>query len=346
VPTGIRRIGARSSRTGGFDVRVNVNVAVIDTGIQHDHPDLNVSPEGRNFADGSVDGLATPWDDDNGHGTHVAGTIAALDNSIGVVGVAPGARLYAVKVLDNQGSGYTSRVIAGIDWVASTRTDLNPDNNIAVANMSLGGGSDTAMLDALDGAVAAGVVFTVAAGNSTADCRGTSPANSTSYGVITVSALADNDGRSGGLGGSTGYGADDWIATFSNNGRNEAVSVSDRVGDGVDAIAPGVSIYSTYMGGGYATMSGTSMATPHAAGVAALYVAGHPGASPGEIKLNLLESSPGWGYYTYSDGLDYIFGTLPWRAINGDYDSGYSTIRRFSYMDDYGYEPLVDAASF
>ena len=339
VPTGIRRIGADLSLAAAIDrvdQRVNVNVAVLDTGIQSNHPDLNVVG-GRNFTTRST----SRWADGHGPGTHVAGTIAAIDNGYGVVGVAPGARLYAAKVLTDQGSGQTSWIIAGIDWVTSTRTNADPSDDIAVANMSVGGGSSSAMLVALDNAVAKGVVFAVAAGNSRADCRGTSPANSTSDGVITTSALADSDGASGGLGSSTGNGSDDWIATFSNNGRNEAAN--DFFGNGVDAIAPGVNIYSTYKGGGYTTMSGTSMASPHAAGVAALFVSYFKKANNGNLpypvdtKAAVLTSSR--SYAMTGDGI--IFGMGTWRAINGDYDSGYS-----NYMDAAGYEPLINAEAF
>ncbi|MBX6316110.1 MAG: S8 family serine peptidase, partial [Isosphaeraceae bacterium] len=340
IPTGISRIGTLSSQTAninGNDDRVNVNVAVIDTGIQRDHPDLHVVG-GYNTTSRFTD----QWDDGHGHGTHVSGTIAALDNGFGVVGVAPGANLYAVKVLNDRGSGFTSWIVKGIDWVASTRTDNNTMNDIQVANMSLGGGNSPSILSALDGAVAQGVVFAVAAGNDASDCRGTSPANSTSDGVITVSALADSDGVSGGGGGDTGYGSDDYFATFSNNGRNEPTNDDPITGNGVDVIAPGVKIYSTYKGSGYATMSGTSMATPHVTGVAALYIKNNSGASPADIKLAVMTSPHTttdnyWAFYTYLDGLNYIYGLLPWRAIGGDLDSFNSNV---------GYEPLVDAAPF
>jgi subtilisin len=306
-------------------------VAVIDTGIQSNHPDLHVV--------GGVDftGNRHGSEDGNGHGTHVSGTIAAKQNGVGVVGVAPGAGLYAVKVLDDRGSGQNSWVIAGVNWVAANGPGTAA--NIRVANMSLGGASSQAILDALDGAVAAGVAVCVAAGNSSADCRGTSPANSTNLGVNTVSALCDSDGQPGGLGAATSYGADDTFASFSNNGRNETVA-PDPAGDGVDVIAPGVNIYSTYKGGGYATMSGTSMASPHAAGVAALVVAGQPTAGPADVKLALLTSpgTGGWNSYVYGgDELTYYFGLLPWRARSGDLDSAGQVE---------GYEPLVNAGEF
>ena len=330
VPIGIHRIGAdqksATARIDGIDERVAVNVAVIDTGIDQGHADLNILG-GYNATSSRRD----RWDDGHGHGTHVSGTIAALDNAIGVVGVAPGAGLYGVKVLDDRGSGATSWIVAGIDWVVG-----NADSKgIKVANMSFGGGYSQAILDAVDRLVAAGVVVAVAAGNSSADCRSSSPANSLSDGVLTTSALVDTDGLPGGYG-PAAYGPDDWIATFSNNGRNEAV-YGDPFGNGVDVIGPGVNVYSTYKGNSYATMSGTSMASPHVAGVAALYVATHAGETPAEVRGAVLTSS---GYYAVT-GDDIIYGLGDWRALGGDNDSGGTT-----YMDPYGYEPLPDAAAF
>ncbi len=240
IPTGITRIG------GPLSGSVNVNVAVIDTGIDPSHPDLNVV-DGINFAKGNK------WSDGNGHGTHVAGTIAALDNDIGVIGVAPGANLYAVKVLDNRGSGFMSDVIRGVDWVAA-----NADM-IDVANMSLGGSTSSTLNAAVKNAVSAGVVFVVAAGNNGGDACLKSPASAPN--AITVSALDDRDGISN----------NDPFASFSN------------YGDCVDMIAPGVLILSTWKDGGYNTISGTSMASPHVAGAAALYLASNTDASPAQV---------------------------------------------------------------
>ncbi|MBM3842579.1 MAG: hypothetical protein FJ397_04830 [Verrucomicrobia bacterium] len=215
--------------------------------MQLTHPDLNV------YRNVSFAGTRT-GNDDNGHGTHCAGIAAARDNNAGVVGVAPGARLWAVKVLDRSGSGSISNVIKGVDYV--TRYS----SSIEVANMSLGGGNSSTLNNAIANSVARGVVYVVAAGNSNVDAANSSPANSPN--VICVSAIVDTDGLPGGLGQGTGYGADDTFASFSNYG---AV---------VDLAAPGVNILSTYIGGGYATMSGTSMAAPHVAGAAGLYLAG------------------------------------------------------------------------
>ena len=169
LPTGIDRIDAEQGFTGA---PVDVDIAIIDTGIDLDHPDLNVvqGVDCRRL-DKKTGQCMVGGDDDNGHGSHAAGTAAAIDNGIGVVGVAPGARLYAVKVLDRNGSGTTSSVIQGIDWVTQ-HADI-----IDVANMSLGGyGTDDtdgisclfsadAEHIAICDAVAAGITFVVAAGN-------------------------------------------------------------------------------------------------------------------------------------------------------------------------------------
>lgn len=302
IPWGISRIAAdkSSSISGNGSGAVDVDVAIIDTGIDTTHPDLKVVG-GRNFTGGST----SAYSDGNGHGTHVAGTVAALDNTIGVVGVAPGARLWAVRVLDSTGSGTMSGVIAGVDWVTSNAA------TIEVANMSLGGGDSPTLNSALAKAVAAGVTFAVAAGNSTVDTRGTSPANSTSTGVITVSAL-DQNGN---------------LAYFSNFGLNYVDDSNAE--NGVDVIAPGVNIYSTYMGGKYATMSGTSMASPHVTGVAALCKAKNPGFTPAQVKSSVMQSAPSAYLGTGPGG---IYGISPWSAVSGDSDSFY--------------EPLVNASAY
>ncbi len=269
IPTGIARInGAATGIT-------SVGVAVIDTGISS-HSDLNVV-DGINFSKGKT----SNYSDGHGHGTHVAGTIGAIDNDIGVIGVAPGANLYAVKVLDNRGSGFASDVIAGIDWVAA-----NADK-IDVANMSLGGsgqdstcgGTDT-YHNAICGAVDAGVTVVVAAGNDSEDAASHRPAAYDE--VITVSALADFDGKAGGL--------DNQTISFSSCTENtdDSFACFSNYGGDVDIIAPGVSILSTWKGGDYNTISGTSMASPHVAGAAALYIANNPGATPDQVKTALI----------------------------------------------------------
>jgi subtilisin len=269
LPTGIDRIDGELSSTvsgnGGGDA-VDVDVAVIDTGIAS-HTDLDIVG-GKNCSTGKS------YSDGNGHGTHVAGTIGARDDGQGVVGVAPGARLWAVRVLDNRGSGTWSSVICGVDWVTANAS------TIEVANMSLGGGGTDgactadALHNAICKSVAAGVTYVVAAGNSAADAKGYVPA--TYDEVITVSALADFNGLSGGGAAPTcRTDVDDTFADFSN------------YGDDVDLIAPGVCILSTWKGGGYNTISGTSMASPHVAGAAALYKASNATASPTQVKAAL-----------------------------------------------------------
>lgn len=301
VPTGIQRIFAPGNANididGADDKRVNVDVAVIDTGIDLDHPDLNVvgstncvsnSPFGASCGSGGEDG--------NGHGTHVAGSIAAIDDGNGVVGVAPGARLWAVRVLNNSGSGTTSGVVAGMDWVTARAS------TIEVANMSLGGGVSQAIDDAANGMADAGVAVAVAAGNSDADAATSSPARAQK--VLTVSALADFNGAPGGGAAPTcRTDQDDTLADFSNWGST------------IEIAAPGVCILSTWLNGGYNTISGTSMASPHAAG-----------------GLALLASK---GF------------TRNWTGVSGLYSTLQNT-GNFNWTDDSGdgvQEPLLDVSN-
>lgn len=292
IPTGVRRIFADDNpnlRIDGIDERVDVDVAVIDTGIDVDHPDLNVVAGVTCSESGRL-----PWtrtatcetggDDDHYHGTHVAGTIGALDNGIGVVGVAPGARLHAVKVLSSNGSGSEAMVVAGIDWVAANAS------TIEVANMSLGGsGHSQAEYDAIQGAVDAGVAFAVAAGNDDDDADNYSPGGFDN--VLSVSALADFDGEPGGLD-STGCRTDqdDTLADFSNWGPE------------VDVAAPGVCIRSTYPleQGEYGTISGTSMASPHVAGALALLASNGFTRSAGGVQ-SLYDEVTGSGNLNWTD---------------------------------------------
>lgn len=284
VTTGVRRVGGLQSATAridGVDERVDADVAVLDSGVDAGHVDLNVA--------GGVDCTAgTGWADLDGHGTLVAGFIGALDNGIGAVGVAPGARIWAVRVAKPNGIISTSSLLCGLEWV------VDRSSTIEIANLSLGmKGSDTGncgakrkgvgadvVHEAICRVVAGGVIVVAAAGNESADAGGSLPAAYPE--VIAVSALTDTDGRTGGLGGPAsclaGY-LDDRLALFSN------------FGAAVDIAAPGVCISSTFPGNRYATGSGTSFATPLVAGAAALYRSQHPAASPAMVRAAIIAAS-------------------------------------------------------
>lgn len=237
TPYGIGRVNGVSSYTGS-------NVAwIVDTGIDLDHVDLNVDESrGFNAFTRGRDGKST--DDGNGHGSHVAGTVAALNNDFGVIGVAPGATVIPVKVLDSRGSGSYSGVIAGVDHVGANGQAGD------VANLSLGGPVSQALDDAVVAASNKGIWFALAAGNSSEDANLSSPARANGPYIVTISAMDVND---------------NW-ASFSNFGNPP-----------VDFCAPGVAVKSTWKDGGYNTISGTSMAAPHAAGVLLLGAASTDG---------------------------------------------------------------------
>lgn len=218
------------TKVGGPGRGVGKAAWIIDTGIQLDHPDLTVSTlSARSFVPG-----VTSATDDNGHGTHVAGIVGALNNSIGVVGVAAGATVVPVKVLNAAGQGTMSQIIQGIDYVTSKGRAGQ------VANLSLGGPPFAPLDQAILRLAAKGVYVTIAAGNSAVAASGTSPARVAGARVFTVSAC-DQTNR---------------FASFSNFGNPP-----------IDWCEPGVSIRSTYLSSGYASLSGTSMAAPHLAGV-------------------------------------------------------------------------------
>jgi subtilisin family serine protease len=262
TPTGVARTFATANDLlglDGIDSRVDADIAVLDSGVDHEHPDLNVV--GRTDCTARVPGapddaancLDDAGSDRGGHGTHVAGAAAALDNSEGVVGIAPGARLWSVKVIADSGVGHDSQLIAGIDWVTAH------SEAIEVANLSLG--CAFCQSDAVDAAiansVARGVVYVVAAGNEGMDAADISPGNHPD--VITVAALSDFDGLPGAKAVPTCIDdADDSHAPFSNFGPT------------VELIAPGTCIRSTLPGGRYGDESGTSMATPLVSGAVAL----------------------------------------------------------------------------
>jgi len=266
VDNAVRRVGALDSPTAaidGYDGGLDADIAVVDSGLPYGNPDLDVA--------GGVDctGSGT-WEDTVGHGTFVAGLAAARDDGRGVVGVAPGARLWAVKVMAGDETVTDAAFLCGLDWVADHASGLD------VVNLSLGGpGDDT---DCGGGAydavalehaavcriVAGGVVAVAAAGNSGVDAGNSNPAGFPE--VIAVSASTDTDGRPGGLGGPASCypGADDTMASYSD------------FGPAVDIAAPGTCVESTWLSGRYAVASGTSAAAPLVSGAAALVRAAHP----------------------------------------------------------------------
>jgi subtilisin family serine protease len=311
---GIDRIDGEENATAGIGLpagpEVDADIAVIDTGIDLDHPDLNAiagfgayearlpdNPDGSP-AYGDCNTASDP-EDEHGHGTHVAGTAAAIDNGIGVVGTAPGARVWAVRVLRDDGFGCDDDVLRGIDWVTERKIEFDdgaedgdPGVNFTVANMSLGGEPSPALCAGIANSVAQGVMYAVAAGNHAADASTSGPADCAD--VVTVSAFADYDGQAGGLAdrtcswtGLSQPDPDDSFAWFSN------------FGPLVEIAAPGVCIMSTYPSddppGLYATMSGTSMATPHVAGALALFKASTGYAGPhGGASVMAALTAAGW----------------------------------------------------
>ena len=282
IPQSVDRIDGDENLENSNSNIVDADIAILDTGIDLDHSDLNVFHE-KTFIPGT-----TNADDDHGHGTHLAGIAAAKDNSFGIVGIAPGARLWALKILESSGMGEISTLIKGLDYI-----NQNP-NQVDVAVLSLGCECESGALDiAISNSIKAGITIVVAAGNEGKNAGTFTPANNQD--VITVSAIADTDGKCGGNGPSSPYGGDDMLASFSN------------FGDVVDISAPGVDIYSTFKSNSYTKLTGTSMAAPHVAGAAALYISSHPEASPKDVKnylvnagttLSDLCNNNGHGYFT------------------------------------------------
>ena len=318
VPHAVRRTGAAtlsSSRQAS-----TVNVAVLDSGIDLGHPDLNAR-DGTNCVNPGA-----PAADDIGHGTHVAGTIAARNNGTGVVGVAPGTPVYAVKVLDSAGKGSKTSVVCGIEWAVANSGRFN----IKVLNLSLtdpftpndddcGRSNNDFFHLAVCGATAAGLTVVAAAGNVSSGLGSTAPANYPE--VLTATSMADNDGRPGGSGGATCKGtADDSFAPTS----NFATTMSQA---GHIIAAPGECVHSTARGGGYETKSGTSMASAHVAGSVALCIGdgGVPGRCAGKTPAQIIQqlradaaahSPPGSGYGFAGDPnrpkASQYFGYLVW----------------------------------
>ena len=261
VPWGVEQIGADQSSSWAEDgwpdekVRISgVNAYIIDTGIDQNHRDLNVVHHVNFAGDGKNK-------DCNGHGTHVAGTLAARDNSADVVGVAPGARLTGVKVIGCSGLGSSSEVAKGIDWV--TEKAKRP----AVANISLAAdGVSQVIDDAVKRSADRGIFYSVAAGNDHDKACNYSPARAgagTNNGIVTTAAT---------------------------DSTNNETNISNY-GPCVDLWAPGAGILSTWVGGGTARFGGTSMAAPHVGGTAALYLSTHAQAAPAGVERRLKEDS-------------------------------------------------------
>lgn len=248
---GVDRIDADYVHSTSSHDGSGINVGVLDSGGDKDHPDIT-------WAGGYSATSRDPnkWDDKNGHGTHVAGIISANNNDIGVVGVAPNCNIYAVQVGGNR--LLISNIIKGIDWVIGTHNDSDPDNNITVINMSFGGGPSSSEENALQASYNKGILAFSSAGNS---------------------------------GGSVSYpAAYSTVMAISSSTSSDAMSSFSNFGSQIELIAPGSSILSTYKGGGYATLSGTSMSSPMAAGAAALAWSASPSSTRDQIR-NLLKSS-------------------------------------------------------
>lgn len=255
IPWGVTQIKANQAwnAVSPPDYGYGVKVGVLDTGIDYTHPDLKLNVKGgvntiNSFKD---------YSDDNGHGTHVAGIIAGINNEIGIVGVGPQIYLYGVKVLNRNGSGYLSDIIEGLDW--------SINNKMQVINMSLGTTSNIISFQEA-------IIRTYQSG-------------------ITIVASAGND-----YGGAVNYPAEysETIAVTASDQNNRIASFSS-VGPEVDLIAPGVSINSTYKGGGYKVLSGTSMSCPHVTGSAALKLYAKPGMSPDEVRNCLMSTADNIG---------------------------------------------------
>jgi subtilisin len=303
IPTGIKRIYADKQPLAhiGSRTTTDVDIAVVDTGIAA-HPDLRIAGGVNCTGSGG-----TSTNDVYGHGTHVAGIIAARDNTLGIVGVVPGARLWAIKSMNDQGRGTTSSIVCGLDWMIGQQLTAGGPRFIA-ANMSIAGpleypnracgaGTGDAYHAAICAGMDVGIVFAVAAAN---DRRVVNQRPAIYDEPITVGALADFDGRPGGRGRQADIcpwysrDVDDTYADFSNWGA------------AVDIIAPGKCILSTYTRGRYAWMSGTSMATPYVAGAIALYRMRYPQAMPQQVKQALVSAGTlSWRTGSSPDGRKY-----------------------------------------
>lgn len=256
VPWGVPHVQGTHSHAAGY-TGSGMKVAILDTGIDKTHQDLSTNVKGGYSVFTDADNK-DPFYDGNGHGTHVSGTVAALNNTLGVIGVAHNADLYAVKVLNNDGSGSYAGIAQGIEWAVN--------NGMDIINMSLGGSSNSSILEQwCNTAYNSGVLVVAAAGNS-----GNVGGNNDSVGypakyasVIAVAAIDSNNKRPS------------WSST----------------GPAVELSAPGVSVLSTTPGNNYASYNGTSMASPHVAGVAALIWAAKPGLSNVQLRQLLADTA-------------------------------------------------------
>jgi len=252
----------------------NVDIAVLDTGVSLNHPDLNVY-RNTTFINGTLNG-----NDDNSHGSIVAGIAAAKDNDIGIAGTAPGARVWAIKVCDALGECKISTQMKGIEYA------IKHANEIDVLNISIENKNSPALNSMINEAIRAGITVVVAAGNYAKDASSTSPANNPN--VITVSAIADSDGICGGIG------PVQMIPSMNETVTDDTFAPFSNFGPVVKIAAPGVNILSTTNGTGYAVDSGTSMAAPYVSGYAALYKSLYPYSMPSEVMSQVLSqgSSP------------------------------------------------------
>jgi subtilisin len=260
VPWGIPHVQGTNSHSAGY-TGSGVKVAILDTGIDKTHEDLSANVKGGYsvFTDAEN---SDPYNDGNGHGTHVSGTVAGLNNTLGVIGVAYDADLYAVKVLDNGGSGSYAGIAEGIEWAVN--------NDMDIINMSLGGSSDSSILEEwCNTAYNSGLLVVAAAGNS---------------------------GNKGGKNDSVGYPAkyESVIAVAAIDKNNNRASFSST-GPAVELSAPGVDVLSTVPGNQYDSYNGTSMASPHVAGVAALVWAAKPGLSNVQLRQLLRDTAVNLG---------------------------------------------------
>jgi subtilisin family serine protease len=285
-PDGVKRVfaiaNAKLAINEKADVTIDADIAVLDTGVEKEHPDLKVSEVVECLTPPCTEGKSTP---SGSHGTHVAGTAAAVDNTEGVVGVAPGARIWSVKI-STATEGTEAAAIAGVDWVTSKNTVIE------VANMSMWCECALPNLEsAIEKLVKNGVVFvTIAGNNGKLEAKEISPAKNPD--AITVGAIADFDGKAGGLNETP-------PCTLNYEGEKDDTWANfSSWGSVVDIVAPGVCVYSTVTGKTYNYDSGTSMAAPHVAGAAAIIASKSNPATKADVeairKTILEKGNKGW----------------------------------------------------